>query len=247
MEIWKDAESFSHRENSNVGILISQGFTGTTSSVIYLAKFFAGKGYNVECPRLTGHGTRWEELNTVRYTDWINDIEQAYAKLKQDSEKFFVAGLSMGGALALYLQEMHPEIKGGILINHALVFEDPRIGFLPVLKYFIKSTPAISNDIKDPSKKELAYDRTPTAGTHEMIKLTKVIIENLGKVHQPQLIFKSKEDHVIPLKNVQFTLDRISSKEKDVIWLENSYHVATMDFDKDLICEKSLEFTKKHL
>jgi carboxylesterase len=247
MEIWKGAESFSYRGKSKVGVLVSQGFTGTTSSVIYLAKFFADKGYNVECPRLTGHGTRWEELNKVKYTDWVNDIETAFNNLEKDSKEVFVAGLSMGGALALYLQEMHPEIRGGILINHALIFDDPRIGFLPILKYLIKSTPAIANDIKDPSQKELAYDKTPTAGAHEMIKLTKLVVSNLNKVNQPQLIFKSKEDHVVPLKNVQFTIDRISSKEKEVIWLENSYHVATMDFDKDLICEKSLEFVEKHV
>ncbi|MGB9695015.1 MAG: alpha/beta hydrolase [Caldisericaceae bacterium] len=246
MEIWKGAESFSHRGDSKTGILVSQGFTGTTSSVIYLAKFFAEKGYNVECPRLTGHGTRWEELNKVHYTDWIGDVEGAYKKLKEDSDEVFVAGLSMGGALVLYLEEMHPEIKGGILINHALIFDDPRIGLLPILKYFVKSTPAISNDVKDPTQKELAYDKTPTAGAHEMIKLTKLVIDNLSKVMQPQLIFKSREDHVVPLKNVQFTFDRISSKDKEVIWLENSYHVATMDFDKDIICEKSLEFVKKH-
>ncbi len=79
-----------------------------------------------------------------------------------------------------------------------------------------------------------------------MLKLTKIVCSNLSKVKQPQLIFKSRNDHLVILENVQYTLDRISSREKTVIWLENSYHVATMDFDKDLVNEKTLEFIKAH-
>lgn len=246
MEVWKGAESFSHRTKSNVGVLVIQGFTGTTSSVIYLAKYLKEKDLNVECPRLTGHGTSWEELNKVSFKSWINDVETAYQSLKSDCEKVFVAGLSMGGALALYLEEKYPEIAGGILINHAIVFNDPRMSLIPILKYFIKSTPAIGSDIKDPNSKELAYERTPVAGAHEMLKLTKIVRDNLSKVSQPQLIFKSRDDHVVPIINVPYTIDKISSKEKEVIWLENSYHVATMDFDKDLINEKTYEFIKSH-
>ncbi len=246
MEIWKGAEPFSHRGERKTGVLVLQGFSATTSSVIYLAKFLADKGFNVECPRLTGHGTDWRELNKVSYKDWINDAETAYSTLKKDSDKVFVAGLSMGGALALYLEEVHPEIAGGILINHAIVFDDIRLFFVPILKYIMKSTPAIASDIKDPAQKELAYDRTPTGGVHEVLKLAKIVRKNLKKVNQPQLLFKSKEDHVVPGKNVDYTMDRISSSQKIVYWLSNSYHVATMDFEKDFINEKTLEFIENH-
>lgn len=246
MEILKGAESYSHVGSIKVGVLVLQGFTGTTSSVIYLAKFLAEKGYSVECPRLAGHGTHWEELNKVSFKGWINDVEAAFQKLKKDCGKVFVSGLSMGGALALYLEEQHPEIAGGILINHSIIYKDPRLFFVPVLKYIVKSMPPIGSDIKDPNVKELAYNRTPVAGVHEMLKLTKIVCSDLSKVKQPQLIFKSRNDHLVILENVQYTLDRISSREKTVIWLENSYHVATMDFDKDLVNEKTLEFIKAH-
>ncbi|MEA3313629.1 MAG: esterase, partial [Caldisericota bacterium] len=60
MELLKGAEPFSFKSDSDVGVLILQGFTGTTGSVIYPAKYLADKaGFNVEGPRLAGHGTRW--------------------------------------------------------------------------------------------------------------------------------------------------------------------------------------------
>lgn len=247
MKIIKGGEPFSFVSDSDVGILMLQGFTGTTSSVIYAGQCLYEAGFNVEGPRLTGHGTKWKDLNYVKYTDWISDVEKGFEKLKNRANKIFVAGLSMGGTLSLYLAEKHPEIYGVILINNAILLHDPRITFLPLLKYFVESIPAIGSDIKDPSKKEIAYERTPLRGTHEMVKLLRVVRLDLKKVTQPTLIFKSREDHVVPLDNAEYTMEHISSKDKQLIWLENSYHVATMDFDKDLICEKSIEFIKKHL
>ncbi len=242
MELMKGAGPFSFTGDSPIGVLVIQGFTGTTSSVYYLGKCLAEKGYNVEGPRLSGHGTKWQDLNKVKYTDWIRDVEDAMEKLKKRSKRVYVAGLSMGGTLALYIAEHHPEVSGVILVNHAILLHDPRLPLLGILKYFIKSTPAIGSDIKDPTQKEIAYDRTPTAGAHEMVKLLSIVRKDLSKVTAPTLIFKSREDHVVPIDNAEYTLERIYSKRKELIWLENSYHVATMDFDKNLICDKTAEF-----
>ena len=246
MELMKGAEPFSFENESDIGVLVLQGFTGTTSSVIYLGECLAKAGFNVEGPRLSGHGTKWQDLNNVKYEDWIGDVEKALEKLKKRASKIFVSGLSMGGTLSLYLAETHPEIKGVIPINNAILFHDPRISLLPILKYFISSTPAIGSDIKDPSQKEIAYDRTPTRGAAEMAELVNITRKNLSKVTQPILIFKSKEDHVVPFDNAEYTLKHVSSKDKKLIYLENSYHVATMDFDKDLICEETIKFINSH-
>ncbi|MCD6427602.1 MAG: alpha/beta fold hydrolase [Caldisericaceae bacterium] len=246
MKLMKGAEPFSFENDSDTGVLLIQGFTGTTSSVYYWGKCLADHGFNVEGPRLSGHGTKWQDLNNVKYTDWIKDVEDGLKKLKMRSENVFVAGLSMGGTLALYLAENHPDLKGVLLVNHAIDLHDPRLPFLGILKYFIKSTSAIGSDIKDPNEKEIAYERTPVSGAYEMVKLLKKVKGDLAKVSQPVLIFKSREDHVVPLDNAEITLKGISSKDKRIIWLENSYHVATMDFDKDLICSESIKFINEH-
>ncbi len=246
MVLMKGAEPFSFEGSSDIGILVIQGFTGTTSSVHYWGKYLANCGFNVEGPRLAGHGTHWQDLNKVKYTDWIQNVEDALSKLKRRSEKIFVAGLSMGGTLALYLAENHSDLKGVLLVNHAIDLHDPRIPFLGVLKYFIKSTPAIGSDIKDPNQKEIAYERTSVSGAYEMVKLLKIVKRDLAKISQPLLIFKSREDHVVPLDNAEITLKGVSSRNKRIVWLENSYHVATMDFDKDLICSESVKFINEY-
>ena len=109
----------------------------------------------------------------------------------------------------------------------------------------IPSVKAISSDINNPSENEIAYDRTPTKGVYQMMKLINLVKKRLGDIKQPVLIFKSSQDHVVPVESATYTLENLGSKNKDLVWLENSFHVATQDYDKDIIFKESLKFIKK--
>ncbi len=246
MNLAKYHQPFSNITKSEVGILVIHGLTSTTSSMKFLAEQFTDAGYNVELPRLSGHGTKWQDMNSTKYTDWINDVEKGLKKLQERCSKTFLCGLSLGGELALYLTGKHPEVAGTILINHTSKFTNPKFWFVPLLTNFIRSVPAIASDIKDPNSKEFAYDRTPTNGINEMLKLIKEVNKIQSNILQPCLIFKSKDDHAVPIISATFTMKKLGSKDKELIWLENSYHVAPLDYDKDLIAKKSIEFINVH-
>jgi carboxylesterase len=210
-----------------------------------MAKRFAEAGFHVECPVLQGHGTRWEDIIGVKAEDWLQDLQGAMERLKARCSTVFVAGLSLGGALVLRLAQQDPSIRGVILVNHALVFSHPLVPFAFLLKYLSRSQPAIASDVKDPSVTEPAYARTPTAGVAEVHRLGKLVIADLPSFDRPLLVFKSREDHVLPIRNATLTMEKVASTDKELVWLENSYHVATMDFDKDIIAERSLDFVRR--
>lgn len=245
MDFSKYHEHFSHTSKSDIGILVIHGITSTTSSMRFLAEKFAEADFNVELPGLSGHGTKWQDMNSVKYTDWLDDLETALSNLKKRSSKIFLCGLSLGGGLAIYLAGKHPELEGMILINHAAKFTHPKFWFVPILRHFIKSVPAVASDIKDPDSHEIAYDRTPTNGVYQMLKMLKAARKLLPQIELPVLIFKSRQDHVVPIVSAAYTMKMIGSKNKKLIWLENSYHVAPLDYDKKLLAEKSIEFIKE--
>lgn len=242
MDLAKYHQPFSNVTKNEVGVLVIHGITSTTSSMEYLARQFADAGYNVELPGLTGHGTKWQDMNFVKYTDWVEDLEKALSKLQERCSKIFLCGLSLGGGLALFMAGKHPELTGVILINHAAKFTHPKFWFVPILRKIIRSTPAVASDIKDPNSKEIAYERTPTNGVYEMLKMLKEMRKMLPNIKQPVIIFKSQEDHVVPKISTAYTMKNIGSNDKELIWLKNSYHVAPLDYDKELIVKKSIEF-----
>jgi carboxylesterase len=222
-----------------------QGFTGTVGGVRYYAEQLAAKGLSVEAPRLSGHGTRWQDANKVRYTDWIRDAEQAYQSLASRCKQVFVTGLSMGGTLILYLAEHHPEIAGVIPVNAPVFVTDKRAPFLAIIKHLIASTPAIASDIMEPGVVEPAYERAPTAGAHEMVKLLGVTRRDLGLIAQPLLVMRSTYDHVVPHECAPFVLEHTASTDKEVVVFERSAHVVTMDYDRDGVVDSAWKFIQR--
>ncbi|MGD6876398.1 alpha/beta hydrolase [Bacillus infantis] len=236
------AESF-YFEGGRTGILVSHGFTGSAQSMRPLGEAYAKAGYTVCGPRLKGHGTHYEEMEQTQYSDWIASIEEGFQWLKERCDDIFVTGLSMGGTLTLYMAEKHPEIKAIIPINAAVEISDMKgaAGLQDV-----RFLDAIGSDIKKADVKELAYEKTPVKSIGEIVQLMELVKGGLADIECPALIFVSSEDHVVPPDNSRLILDRISSKDKKLITMENSYHVATLDNDQQLIIDETLAFIKKY-
>jgi carboxylesterase len=229
-------------EGNEVGILVSHGFTGTTQSMKPLAEAYAREGFTVYCPRLTGHGTTPEDMEATTHEDWMKSVEEAYQWLRERCSKIFVVGLSMGGTLSLYMASEYRDIAGVIPINAAI--DVPALANTTgVEERFLD---AIGSDIKDPEKVELAYDRTPVKSIGELVVLMDKVKNRLDEIHCPIMVFVSDEDHVVPPHNSEVIFESVFSEHKEIIHLENSYHVATLDQDQDMIIERSLEFFQKY-
>jgi carboxylesterase len=236
------AEPFSS-DGGEVGVLLCHGFTGSPQSLRPWAEGLSDAGYTVRVPRLPGHGTSWQEMNTTTFDQWFECVDSAFRELAARSAAVVVGGLSMGGALALRLAETHGErVAGLVLVNPAVKSEDPRLVAVPVLKHLVPSIPGIGSDIKRTGMTELAYDRTPLRALHSMLRGWKAVVADLGRVTQPVLIFRSPEDHVVPASSTALIRQRVGSADVTEVLCDDSYHVATLDNDADLIVEGSLTF-----
>jgi carboxylesterase len=239
------AEPFSH-DGSDVGVLLVHGFTSTPQSLRPWAEHLAEAGYTVRLPRLPGHGTTWQEMNRTEWSDWYATVDATFRELLARCRTVVVAGLSMGGALALQLAQNHgPRVAGLVLVNPAVKFEDPRLVVLPVLKHLVGALPGIANDIKKADATELAYTKTPLKAGHSQVVAWRTIIRDLPEITQPVLLLHSPQDHVVPASSSALVLSKLSSEDVQEILLENSYHVATLDNDAPLIFAESVKFIER--
>lgn len=232
---------------NRTGVLVSHGFTGTPQSMRFLAEGIARAGYTVAMPRLKGHGTTPADMAQATASDWTADIVAAMRWLEERCDTLFMTGLSMGGTLTLWAAAQFPDRFAGIVpINAAVSMDSPDMAALAFAPDAPAELPGIGSDIKAEGVKELAYPVTPVPAIKHLIALGAVTHMMLPRVKCPALIITSREDHVVPPRNGELILNAISSEEKELFWLENSYHVATLDNDKELILEKTLEFIRKH-
>jgi len=240
------AEAFSS-EGGRVGVLLVHGFTGSPASLRPWGEYLAEHGLTVSCPRLPGHGTRWQDMNLTRWEDWYAEIDRGFEELKRKVDRVFVMGLSMGGTLTLRLAEQHPgEITGLVLVNPSLLTENKIAKLAPVLKYVMPSAKGIKNDIKKPGQDEIAYDRVPVKAFVSMVELWARVRADLGKVDVPILVFRSTEDHVVEPSSCRELQAKVSSTDMREVLLPDSYHVATLDNDAPTIFEGSLAFVREH-
>ena len=247
VEVLPGAEPWS-ADGGSVGVLVLHGFTGNPSSMRGLAESFAAAGYSVEMPRLPGHGTTPADLNRKRRQDWVDHAEHALLDLQTDCRVVFVAGLSMGALLAFELATRHPELAGVIAYGPATAVTDPRANFVAFLKY-LTATLAKPVDLwHDPTAaaRFSGYPVYPTAAAHEFLKLMRTTRRKLQQVTCPLLIIDTAGDTVTTAGIGQTTYDEVGSTEKELLTLQRSGHILTLDAEWERVAAVTWHFVEMH-
>jgi carboxylesterase len=245
-----DRAAFSYRgdpdDRGAVGVLLVHGFTGSPQSLRGWADHLVEAGHSVELPLLPGHGTSWQDANRTTFDDWLAAAAGALADLRQSCRAVVVAGLSMGGTLTLRLAELHPEAMAGIvLVNPSVLTKRKDAPFSAVIKYVMPSFPPIANDIAKPGVEEIGYDRLPVRAFDTLRRAWTVVRRDLPKVTAPTRLLHSRVDHVVEPVNSEVILGAISATDVTEVVLEKSYHVATLDYDAELIYAESVRFIER--
>ena len=238
------AEPWSHVGQGTAGALVLHGFTGNPSSMRSVAEALAGAGFHVELPQLPGHGTAVEDMMPTRWADWAGEVEAAYQRLDARTDKMVVVGLSMGGSLALYVGNQHPEVSGLVCINPAAQPQPTEV--IEMLQGIVDSgteaMPAIGSDIADPDAHETAYEATPVRALISlMVDGLAPLASQYPSMHIPLLLMNSPQDHVVDPVQGDYLADQYGGEVRRVS-LDRSFHVATQDYDKDLIVEQTVAF-----
>ncbi|MFF8033998.1 MULTISPECIES: alpha/beta hydrolase [unclassified Streptomyces] len=242
MPLLPGAEPFRH-EGGETAVLLCHGFTGSPQSLRPWAEHLAARGLTVSLPLLPGHGTRWQDLGATGWQDWYAEVDRELRLLRDRCARVFVAGLSMGGALALRLAARHGDAVSGVMVvNPANRVHGVAAHALPVVRHLVPATKGIASDIAKPLTRELGYDRVPLHAAHSLRAFLRMLDGELPRVTQPLLLLRSPQDHVVPPADPARILGRVSSTEVTEILLEQSYHVATLDYDAERIFQESTAF-----
>lgn len=246
LSVMKGAEPWGS-EGDQTGVLFVHGFTGCPQSMRYWAEAIAADGHTVLVPRLPGHGTNVDDLQGTTAAEWVAEAEMSLRGLGERCHSVFVCGLSMGGTITLDLASRFGDRVAGIVaVNPTVYSTDPRVKLAPLLGKLPLKLKGVASDIADPSQTELAYSKVPTKAAASMLSYQDRVKTRLETIRVPAVVMTSRQDHIVNPGNGPYIIDHISSEQKELVWLERSYHVATLDYDKDIIVERTRTFIKEH-
>ena len=212
-----------------------------------LADALAEAGFAVEMPRLPGHGTSVEDMVETGWDDWLTEAERALEALQARTPdgRVVVAGLSMGGMLTAALAEGHPELAGIVLINAPVaVPSEMAVAIEEMLAGGMETMDSIGGDIADPDADEASYDATPLRALLTMIMAGEQVRERLPEITVPALVITSRQDHVVNPEDSNVLAAQISGPVEH-LWLEKSFHVATLDYDKAQVESATVAFARR--
>lgn len=240
---------------SDAAVLLIHGFTGTPDSMRPLANHLNNLGFTVSAPLLAGHGTTKEALEKTGWKDWYQTCQKAFEDLRQKHGQIFVAGLSLGGVLTLKLAEDSGNAITAISCLAAPIFLKPWIHtILPFvvktpLKHLYRYQKKMATDAKDPEVKKNYWSNQemPLASIYSLTRLQSDVRSKLSKIECPTLLMHSRYDSTAPYESMATIAKHLSSKITETVTLENSFHLITIDYEKDIVCQKVGEFFMRYL
>lgn len=242
------------------------GLTGSPFEMKKYGDFLFKNGFDVYGVCLPGHGEFQSEIYTVTYQQWIDFAENKLIELLDKYEEVFLSGLCLGAVLSTALAEKFSnKIKGIVLLSTTLYLDGWRLpwykflmplGLHTIFRYFYTYPECEPYGVKNErtrasikrilAKPDVGMDNFPMCAFHELLELSKVVRSNLKEVFTPILIIHAKEDDLTSIKSSYEVYNNISSKDKEIIILENSYHMVLYDNEKDFVFNKALDFFNTH-
>jgi len=228
-------------------VLLIHGFTGSPVEMRPFGDALAKAGYTVLAPLLPGHGSQPEDMNRVRWQEWAAAVEVEYHRLAGHAAQIFVSGLSMGGLLALHLAAQQATVAGLLLFSPALHVFDRRLFLAGIGRRVWSTRPKSATAATDPVDPQAldriwSYDVHPVGGAHQLWLLKRQVRRELAQVRQPLLVIQGRQDTAVRPDSPVDLLARVGSADKQLVWLDHSGHVVTVDADRERAFALCLEW-----
>src|SRR5208282_3202173 len=241
---------------AGVSALLIHGLTGTPYEMRYLGERLAARGVRVRGVKLAGHAGTPEELGETGYDNWYESVVNGLEELRQYGEPNVVVGLSMGAVLAARLAADQGESIAGLAMLAPAFFLPASMTIMlrglrgilgSIMERLYLSNPG-GSDIHDAAARSIhpTCRLMPLSAPMKLLDLTAVVKPMLARITQPALVMHARRDHTCPMrKNIDYVMRGLGSREKRAVELDESYHVITVDSDKERVASEVAEFVER--
>jgi carboxylesterase len=221
----------------------------------------------VSCPQLAGHCGSFEDLRATGWHEWYASAEDALAALRKTCRTVIVGGLSAGAILALHLAAERPdEVHGAALFAPTLKLDGWGVPWYSKLfnlvrdrrtADFITFSEREPYGIKDPRVRALVMAAINSGDSSkagqfsnpgrvmlELRWLVATVKRELTGIRQPTLIVHPREDDRASLRNAQYLQGKLGGMVETCV-LDDSYHIVTIDRQRDLVVERTAQFARR--
>lgn len=250
------------------GILLFHGISGMPEEFRYLSNVLEREGYVVSAPLIPGLGCGTDVSHLATWEDWVEAAEASLFALEAKCDQVVVGGLSAGAAVALELCNRHQDrISGVVLLAPTLRVNGFSIPW--TFRLFSLCQQAVVARMFNFSEREpfglkderirrmaLVAMRAASVGAadqffqvngmifYQLRRLRKHLRGKLSQIARPTLIIHPRDDDQSALSNALYLQRRLGGP-MEVLVLDDSYHVITLDKQRQLVADKVSTFVSR--
>ena len=251
-------------QGGKVGFLLIHGLGGTPVELRFVAQGLARAGNTVYCCQLEGHCGTPQDLRDSTWHEWYRSVEAAHDRLRQHCDVVIVGGLSMGAILALHLAAQRPtqvqglalfaptfKLDGWAMPWHIHLLHMIRPAKFKLDIYLAEREPYgikderirkfIINSMQSGDSSDAGVFSTPAHSFAHFNSLVAVVRRELKSITTPALILHPRNDDIASLKNSLYLQKKLSGMVEMVV-LDDSYHIITLDRQRHLVVERTAAF-----
>ena len=223
-------------------VLLLHGFTGNSADVRMLGRFLEKYGYTTYAPHYRGHGVPPERLIVSNAAEWWADVQEAYQFLKDKGyEEIAIAGLSLGGVLALKLGVNVP-LKGIITMCSPMTMRTLDVMFEGVLQYASEYKQKEGKSIDEIKQEISSIKQQGMPSLVTLQQLVQNVRQDIEFLYTPLFVVQSTSDEVIDPQSATILFERVESEQKQIKWYNQSGHVITLGPEKEQLHHDIYEF-----
>jgi carboxylesterase len=248
-------------------VLLFHGLQSSPAELLPLAKRLQQAGYTVHLPHIAGYG--FEHGDTPRsvthWQDWHAKALEEFHTLKRQYKSVSMGGLCIGATLSLSIAaELGDDVAALTLLSSTLWYDGWAMPWYRVFRYIGYVWPfrywytykehepfGLKNQqLRRWVAREMAHKDASLVGAsrlnmpaiQEAERLITSVKKSLPRVTAPAIIIHAEEDEVTSPRSPRHIAQNISSRLVESVMLHNSYHMITVDNDREQVAADTIRF-----
>ena len=249
-----------YQGNSGHAVVLLPGLCGSELEMGAIPRLLKQSNHTYTIPRIKGYSAH---TGLTGYQEWIDSVDQYVTDLSQTHHSISIAGLSMGATLALAVAEQNSKVHSLAILSPVFLFDGWSVPwyypFLALLYKFgirnwhfkerepfgvknVELRRHIRKAVMANTVSELGAAHLPAVHLYQSLELVKATKKDLNSITADTLIIHAIDDETASPKNPEIIMDRISSETCRMIWLGNSYHMITVDNEREVVANEVNNF-----
>lgn len=246
--------------NTGCAVIFLPGLQGGPLELGSIPRQFQKLGHTICHPLIRGYSAGTESNN---YEQWLDDLNFITNLLYQNHHKVAIVGLSMGATLALAYQIEYEDSCALCLLSPVLAYDGWNVAwYYPLLRvlfllriknwfyserepYGLKNQEIrrrVAKQVREQEITEVGSASLSARHLYQGLRLIDFVKSSLEGLKTDLLIICSVDDDVSSPKTAEMIEKGATSSLIRTIWLGNSYHIITLDNEREIVINETVKF-----